>query len=163
MKIIGNRHVPGLITWISNKLSNSASQLYLPRFGISLTDWRVLAFFEVHPWTTAAQACLSMDFDKAAVSRSVGLLQREGYLKSRPRGLRKIEYSTTATGKTLYKKMLRVALAREEALLTGLSSAERETLIRLLQQLLANVGAVQKVGQDVSKRSLKAEQADEQL
>src|SRR6266700_3192830 len=111
MKIIGNRHVPGLITWISNKLSSSASQLYLPRFGISLTDWRVLAFFEVHPWTTAAQACVSMDFDKAAVSRSVGLLQREGYLKSRPRGLRKIEYSTTATGKTLYKKMLGVALA----------------------------------------------------
>jgi DNA-binding MarR family transcriptional regulator len=162
MKIIGNRHVPGLITWISNKLSSSASQLYLPRFGISLTDWRVLAFFELHPWTTAAQACESMDFDKAAVSRSVGLLQREGYLKSRPRGLRKIEYSTTATGKTLYKKMLEVALAREEALLTGLSRAERETLIRLLQQLLANVGAVQKVGQEGPRRSLKAE-ADEQL
>jgi DNA-binding MarR family transcriptional regulator len=154
MKIIGNRHVPGLILWISNKLSSSASQLYVPRFGISLTDWRVLAFFELHPWSTAAQACVSMDFDKAAVSRSANLLQQAGYLKSRPQGLRKIEYSTTATGKTLYKRMFEVALAREEALLTGLSAAERETLIRLLQRLLANVGAVQQVGlQDLPRRT----------
>src|ERR1700678_639564 len=119
MKIIGNSHVPGLITWISNRLSSSASQLYAPRFGISLTDWRVLAFFELPPWKTAGQACASMGFDKAAVSRSIGLLQKRGDVKSRPCGLRKVEYSTTATGKTLYKRMLEVALAREEALLTG--------------------------------------------
>lgn len=161
MKIIGNRHVPGLILWISNRLSSSASQLYVPRFGISLTDWRVLAFFELHPWSTAAQACASMGFDKAAVSRSVGLLQRGGYVKSRPCGLRKVEYSTTAAGKSLYKRMLEVALAREEALLTGLSGTERETLIRLLQQLLANVGAVQQIGQQGFKRKPKAEQVDE--
>jgi hypothetical protein len=72
-------------------------------------------------------------------------------VKSRPCGLRKIEYSTTAPGKTLYKRMLEVALAREEALLTGLSSSERETLIRLLQQLLSNVGAVQQVGQEETR------------
>lgn len=164
MKIIGNRHVPGLITWISNKLSSTASQLYAPRFGISLTDWRVLAFFEVHPWTTAAQACASMGFDKAAVSRSIGLLQRGGYVKSRPCGLRKIEYSTTAPGKSLYKRMLEVALAREEALLTGLSSEERETLIRLLQQLLSNVGALQQIGQKetrTTRRPKAIEQLDE--
>jgi DNA-binding MarR family transcriptional regulator len=164
MKIIGNSHVPGLITWISNRLSSSASQLYAPRFGISLTDWRVLAFFELHPWNTAAQACASMGFDKAAVSRSIGLLQKRGDVKSRPCGLRKVEYSTTATGKTLYKRMLEVALAREEALLTGLSSAERETLVRLLQQLLENVSVVQQVGEAQTRpkrRPKLAERLDE--
>ena len=161
MKIIGNRHVPGLILWISNKLSASASQLYAPRFGIGLTDWRVLAFIEVHPWSTAAQGCISMGLDKAAVSRSVGILLRGGYIKSRPSGLRKVEYSTTATGKTLYKRMVEVVLAREEALLTGLSADERETLIRLLQQLLANVGAVQQVGLEPPKRLSKGEQVRE--
>ena len=161
MKIIGNRHVPGLILWISNKLSASASQLYAPRFGIGLTDWRVLAFIEVHPWSTAAQGCASMGLDKAAVSRSVGILLRGGYIKSRPFGLRKIEYATTSTGKTLYKRMAEIALAREEALLMGLSAAERETLIRLLQQLLANVDAVQQVGSENPKRKAKGEQVQE--
>jgi hypothetical protein len=53
--------------------------------------------------------------------------------------------------------MLEVALAREEVLLTGLSADERETLIRLLQQLLANVGAVQQVGLEHPKRLSKGE------
>jgi hypothetical protein len=57
--------------------------------------------------------------------------------------------------------MLEVALAREEVLLTGLSADERETLIRLLQQLLANVGAVQQVGLEQPKRLPKAEQVRE--
>jgi DNA-binding MarR family transcriptional regulator len=161
MKIIGNRHVPGLILWISNKLSASASQLYAPKFGIGLTDWRVLAFIEVHPWSTAAQGCASMGLDKAAVSRSVGILLREGYIKSRPCGLRKIEYATTPTGKTLYKRMAEIALAREEALLTGISAAERETLIRLLQRLLANVDAVQQVGLENPKRKPNGERVQE--
>ena len=157
MKVIGTRYVPGLILWISNKLSSSASQLYGPSFGIGLTDWRVLAFFEIHPWTTAAQACASIGFDKAAVSRSVGWLQKGGWLKSRPCGLRKVEYSTTPSGKTLYKKVAEVALAREEALLTGLSAAERESLIDLLHRLLGNIDVVQEVGRTKTKRTAKRE------
>lgn len=146
MQVIGTRYVPGLMLWISNKLSSSASQLYAPKFGIGLTDWRVLAYFDFHPWSTAAQACASMGFDKAAVSRSVAWLLNGGWIKSRPCGLRKIEYSTTATGKALNKKVSVLALAREEALLTGFSASERETLIELLHRMLGNLDAVQQVG-----------------
>jgi len=153
VKIIGNTHVPGLVTWISNKLSSSASRLYLPRFGVSLTDWRVLAYFEVHRWSTASQACESLDFDKAAVSRSVRVLQKSGYLLARPQGLRKIEYAPTPSGSRLYERMLQVALEREEALLSGLTSSERETLIRLLQHVLLNVDAVARVGQEQDNKA----------
>ena len=66
-----------------------------------------------------------MGLDKAAVSRSVALLQERGFLKSRPLGLRKVEYATTPAGRKQHdrtsawppraKKPCWVASARKSA------------------------------------------------
>jgi DNA-binding MarR family transcriptional regulator len=148
MKLDLDRYVPGMLLWLSNKMSSSASQLYRERFDLGVTDWRVLSYFEVHPWTNASSACDLMGLDKAAVSRSVALLQDSGFLKSRPSGLRKIEYAATAAGKKLHDRMIKLATAREEALLTGFSGQERDTLVQYLHRMLANLDAVHKVGND---------------
>jgi DNA-binding MarR family transcriptional regulator len=76
------------------------------------------------------------------------MLKDGGWLKSRPSGLRKIEYATTATGKKLHDRIIKLATAREEALLTGFSKQERENLIRYLHRLLDNLDAVRAVGRD---------------
>jgi len=146
MKLELDRYVPGLLLWLSNKIAASASALYRERFDLGVTDWRVLSYFEIYEWSTASQACELMGLDKAAVSRSVAVLKEGGWLKSRPNGLRKIEYATSAAGKKLHDRIVKLAIAREEALLTGFSGRERETLIRGLNRMLANLDAVQKVG-----------------
>lgn len=147
MKLELDRYVPGLLLWLSNKISASASALYRERFDLGVTDWRVLSYFEIYEWSTASQACELMGLDKAAVSRSVATLKEGGWLKSRPDGLRKVEYATTASGKKLHDRIIKLAIAREEALLSGFSRQERETMIRGLTRMLANLKAVQKVGQ----------------
>ena len=91
MKLNLDRYVPGLLLWLSNKMASSASSLYRTHFDLGVADWRVLSYFEIHSWSTASSACDLMGLDKAAVSRSVALLQERGFLKSRPLGLRKIE------------------------------------------------------------------------
>jgi len=146
MKLELDRYVPGLLLWLSNKVSASASTLYRERFDLGVTDWRVLSYFEIHEWSTASQACELMGLDKAAVSRSVAVLKDGGWLRSRPDGLRKVEYATTASGRRLHDRIVKLAIAREEALLTGFSPEERETMIRGLHRMLANLDAVQKVG-----------------
>lgn len=148
MQLDLDQYVPGLLLWISNKVSSSASQLYSARHGIGVTDWRVLSYFEIHPWSTASRACELMGLDKAAVSRSVAMLQQGGWLKSRPGGLRKIELSTTATGKRLHARVYRLAIAREEALLDGFDDEERKLLVAMLHRLLANLPAVAAVGRE---------------
>ncbi|MCW5653182.1 MarR family transcriptional regulator [Hydrogenophaga sp.] len=148
MKLNLDRYVPGLLLWLSNKMASSASSLYRARFDLGVTDWRVLSYFEIHPWTTASAACDLMGLDKAAVSRSVALLQERGYLRSRPLGLRKIEYSLTPAGKKQHDRIIRLARAREEALLTGFSDEERDALIGYMQRMLANLEAVRHVGKD---------------
>lgn len=148
MKLDLDNYVPGLLLWVSNKVASSASQLYSAQFGIGVTDWRVLSYFVVYPWSTASRACELMGLDKAAVSRSVGFLYESGWLQSRPSGLRKVEYSTTAAGKRLHARVYKYAMEREEALLTGFSDTEREALVEYLHRLLGNLEAVARVGAD---------------
>lgn len=148
MKLDLDRYVPGLLLWLSNKVASSASQLYREKFDIGVTDWRVLSYFEVYPWSTASTACELMGLDKAAVSRSVAFLVENGWLESRPLGLRKIEFRASSTGRRLHDKVFKLAMAREEALLAGLSQSERETLINLLHRLLRNLDGVGRAGRE---------------
>jgi len=150
LKLDLDRYVPGLLVWLSNKMSASASQLYRERFDLGVTDWRVLAYIYIYPWSTGAQVCLLIGLDKAAVSRSLGYMDERGLLKSRPSGKRKVEYAVTAEGRRLYEKIVKVALARERALLTGYSEKERDLLIQFLHRLLDNLPAVARVGADGS-------------
>ena len=106
------QYTQGLLVWVSNKLSASASALYRRLFDLGVTDWRVLAYIEIYPWSTGAQVCELIGLDKAAVSRSFGMLAERGLLHSRPNGLRKVEYATTADGQRVYQQVLRVALER---------------------------------------------------
>jgi len=74
MQLDLDQYVPGLLLWLSNKVSSSASAIYHEKFGIGVTEWRVLAYFKIYPWSTASRACELMGLDKGAVSRSIGTL-----------------------------------------------------------------------------------------
>lgn len=137
-----DRYVPAVLVWVSNQVANSASRLYREEFGVGITDWRVLVFIEIYPWSTGAEASTFIGLDKGAVSRSLSSLMERGLLKSKSDGLRKVKYATTAAGKKLYQRMLKTALAREEALLAGFSTNERELLLQFLHRLLESLPAI---------------------
>jgi len=140
-----DRYVPAVLVWVSNQLSNSASRLYRKEFGIGITDWRVLVYIEIYPWSTGAAVSSFIGLDKGAVSRSLSHMVESGLLQSQSDGLRKVNYATTLAGKRLYQRILKTALAREEALLTGFSADERELVLRFLHRMLKNLPAVEAV------------------
>lgn len=146
MQLDLDTYVPGLLLWLSNRVSSSASSLYNEKFGIGVTEWRVLSYFKIHPWSTASKACELMGLDKGAVSRSIAFMVENGWLEPRPQGLRKIEYRVTPSGNKLHNTVFRMAMAREEALLDGFSPAERDVLIAMLKRMLGNLEGVQRVG-----------------
>lgn len=148
MKLDLDTYVPGLLLWLSNKVSASASQVYRERFGITVTDWRLLSFFKLYPWSTAAQACDLMGLDKGAVSRATTTLLESAWIESRPQGLRKIEYRVTAAGSRLHDRVYEVAMARERALLHGFNAAERKEVVRMLKRMLDNLELVREVGHE---------------
>lgn len=139
-----DRYVPALITFIANKLSNSATVFYQRHFGVNVTEWRIMSQLAIEPGISASRICQVIGFDKGPVSRTLATLQGRGLVTIRrdPADGRSRSISLTAKGRATHDKVLVVALERERRLLSCLRKDEREVLIELLRRLHNNLGAV---------------------
>jgi DNA-binding MarR family transcriptional regulator len=138
------RYVPAFVTFIANKLSNSATAVYQRNFGINVTEWRIMTQLALEPGIPASRICHVIGFNKGPVSRTLAVMQRRGLVTIRtdPRDGRTHSISLTAKGRTIHDKVIVVALEREKRLLSCLKADEREVLIDLLRRLHNNLGAV---------------------
>jgi DNA-binding MarR family transcriptional regulator len=132
-----SRYVPGLVTFLANKLATGASHCYRKHFGIGVVEWRMLSMLAVESDITANRICQAIGLDKSAVSRSLQTLEAAGRITSQldPKDARRYTVRLTASGKELHDRVLKVALERESRLLSGLTPAEVDTLIDLLGRL----------------------------
>lgn len=131
------RYVPALLVFLANKLTSGASALFRRHFGIGTTEWRIMAMIAVEPWIAAGRVCKVIGFDKAAVSRTLVMLQDKGLIVSRSHHSdgRSLVYALSEKGWRLHGRVLEISLERERRLLGDLSADEREALIDLLNRL----------------------------
>ena len=136
-----DNYIPAYLTWIANKMSSSASAIYRKRFGVGIVDWRIMALLAVEPWIVAGRICDVIGIDKAAVSRSVALMQQKGLVETRfqDNNQRRQYIALTLKGIELHDAMVQVAHEREEALLAGFTAAERKTAVDLLARMHARL------------------------
>lgn len=134
-------YIPFGLTAIANKVSRGASRTYRQLFGIGINEWRILANLKVNPGTTANRICAHSGLDKAAVSRSLRDMEQAGLIRVDP-ARRARQLHLTPAGDALHARVIKVALAREAALLAGFDAAERRQLRALINRLHANVEAV---------------------
>src|SRR6267378_8649852 len=78
-----DRYVPAFITFIANKLSNSATALYQRNFGVNVTEWRIMSLLAIEPGIPASRICHVIGFDKGPVSRTLAMLQKRGMVTIR--------------------------------------------------------------------------------
>lgn len=140
-----DRYVPGLLLWLSNKLAGSASQVYRRQFGINIVEWRILSYLAVYETGTGAQMSQLMGGDKAGHSRGAAALQRKKLIKSQQGSGRNLEFMLTTKGKAMHDRVIHLALARQDALLTGLNKSQIDDLITYLNILLRNLAAVEAI------------------
>ena len=139
-----DRYVPAFVTFIANKLSNSATAFYQREFGVNVTEWRIMSLLAIEPGIPASRICHVIGFDKGPVSRTLAGLEKRGLVSIRtdPNDGRTHSISLTAKGRTTHDRVIVAALERERRLLSCLSKDEREVLIDLLRRLHENLGAV---------------------
>jgi DNA-binding MarR family transcriptional regulator len=137
-----DRHVPYFFTFISNKLSNSASALYRKQFRIGITEWRVMSVLASKPNINGNQVASYLGTDKAAISRSLRRLEKLRWvsLSQDKNDSRSRTIQLSSAGLTAHDEIIKVALDREKRLLSTLSAEEREIFIRCLQKLRGAVG-----------------------
>ncbi|MEH2565509.1 MULTISPECIES: MarR family transcriptional regulator [unclassified Bradyrhizobium] len=139
-----DRYVPAFVTFIANKLSNSATTLYQRKFGVNVTEWRIMSLLAIEAGIPASRICHVIGFDKGPVSRTLALLQKRGLVAIRtdPDDGRSHSISLTAKGRATHDRVIIAALDRERRLLSCLNKDEQEVLIDLLRRIHENLGAV---------------------
>lgn len=138
------RYVPAFITFIANKLSNSATVFYQTQFGVNVTEWRIMSLLAIEPGIPAARICQVIGFDKGPVSRTLSMLESRGLVAigTDRRDARTHSIKLTAKGRKTHDAVIVAALEREQRLLSCLAESEREVLIDLLRRIHGNLDAV---------------------
>lgn len=132
-----DRFLPYRLSVLSNRVSSAISRVYSERFGLGVTEWRVMAVLGQSPDLSAGEVAERTAMDKVAVSRAVarlgerGLLQRETHDDDRRRSV----LALSADGHAVHDEIVPLALAFEQRLLGGMDAGERALLFRLLDRL----------------------------
>ena len=131
------RFLPYRLSVLSNRISGAIAREYSQRFGLGVTEWRVMAVLGRYPDLSAGEVAQRTAMDKVAVSRAVaslleaGRLQRDIHDGDRRRSVLRL----SPAGHAIYDQVAPLALAFERNLLGDMDAAERALLFRLLDRL----------------------------
>jgi DNA-binding MarR family transcriptional regulator len=142
--ILGQEHIAVLLSSVGTRLNRGATAYYRAAWNLSMVEWRLLIVLKDTEFLNVGELSEAADLDKAAVSRSLALLQDRKLVsveQTRTRGRAAIA-KLTAEGRKLSEKLLRVSREREALLFKYFTPADKEHLNVLLRQLtLALAGA----------------------
>ena len=144
------KYVPAHVTYLANKISSGATAIYLPRFGVGITEWRIMALLAREAWVTPKRVSDSTGLDKGAVSRSIHSMHAAGIVEVRPDQYdrRSQILALTAKGLRLHDRMVKLARKREQILLGGFSEKERSLLVQFLTRLESRIPAANSAAED---------------
>lgn len=134
-------YVPYFLTAISNTWSRSSSRLYLERFGVGVTEWRIISQLAIEPRIGAQRICEIIGLDKGAVSRGVAALVASGHVHegSDGRDARRQVLELTPSGYALHDKLIAMAVDRERLVLADFTRDEVDQLLALLRRIHARL------------------------
>ncbi|PJJ97074.1 MarR family transcriptional regulator [Lysobacteraceae bacterium NML03-0222] len=129
--------LPYRLSVLSNRISQSIARLYAERFGISITEWRVIAVLGRYSGLSANQVAERTAMDKVAVSRALARLVERGLIvrSTDDDDRRRSVLALSASGKRIHTQIAPLALEMEHKLLAGFDKEERRLLDRLLGKL----------------------------
>ena len=129
--------LPYRLSVLSNRISGAIAREYSQRFGLGVTEWRVMAVVGRYPDLSAGEVAQRTAMDKVAVSRAVASLLESGRLQRDIHGgdRRRSVLRLSPAGHAIYDEVAPLALAFERNLLGDMEAAERALLFRLLDRL----------------------------
>ena len=131
------RFLPYRLSLLSNTISQAIAREYEARFGLSVTQWRVLAVLGRYSGLSAGEVAERVAMDKVAVSRAVAGLIADGRIRRGVDALdrRRSVLALTPRGRRIYQQVAPRALQYEQELLRVLDADERQWLERVLDKL----------------------------
>ena len=131
--------VPFRLNRLADAVSVNLSEIYRDRFGLEISEWRVLVTVGQRRECTAHYIASSTRMHKTRVSRAVSSLEYRKLLErtSNTEDGREMPLGLTRAGKRMYSALVPLALDRERKLLSCLSDSERRAFLGAMSQLEA--------------------------
>lgn len=138
------RFLPYRLSVLSNGISQIIARSYADQYGLSVTEWRVIAVLGRYPGVSASEVAQRTAMDKVAVSRAVNRLVASGRVR---RGLdvddrRRSVLTLSSAGMRIYAEVSPQARAWEHEIFGCLSLEERQQLELILTRLEISVQRV---------------------
>jgi len=135
--LLAQQHITVLLVSIGLRLNRGASAYYRAAFDLGMAEWRLLLVLGSTEALNVGELSAAADLDKAAVSRSLVLLEERklvSVVQTRTRGRAAIA-KLTPEGKKLSARLMQVSLQRQARLFKNFTKADKEHLNALLAQL----------------------------
>lgn len=136
------RYVPSLLSVLNNRLSSSASDLYLQNFDVGLNEWRIMVVSPADRTSRPRRSRRKAPFTKPSSAATIKEMEKKGYI-SFEKGKWERLIALTSEGEAIYERVLKVALRREQLLLDGFKPHERDLLCEFLLRMTSNAALVE--------------------
>jgi DNA-binding MarR family transcriptional regulator len=133
------RNVPRLITLVRVAVMDALDRELAP-YDISAAQMIVLALVANGEADSAASLCKGISYDPGAMTRMLDRLEQKGLIRRRPHpeDRRTTNLELTDEGRALYPRLVATKDAVQRQFLRGFSEGDVDSLVGLLQRMLAN-------------------------
>ncbi len=132
--------LPYRLSVLAQIISESLHDLYAGPYGLSVTQWRVMAALGGFAPLTASEVGQRIVMDKVAVSRAVAGLMKRGLIEraTDQADRRRASLKLSDLGKAMHAQIVPLAQEYEESLYRALTAKERQTFNSLSDRLFAH-------------------------
>ncbi len=129
--------LPYKLVRTAEQIADSFAELYQEEFGISRSEWQIIANLGVRKNVIARELAELIQLDKVKISRTVTVLEEKKLIiKSPVEGdLRATQLSLSKEGAELYERLVPKAIEWENHILDGLTGTQHRDLCRILDIL----------------------------
>lgn len=140
--------LPYRLSVLAQLVSESLHDLYAEPFGLTVTQWRVMAALGRFAPLTASEVGQRIVMDKVAVSRAVAGLMGRGLVERATdrTDRRRASLRLSARGRAMHARIVPLALAYQERLYEALAPEERRSFDSLIERLFARARALRDDG-----------------
>ena len=140
--------LPYRLSVLAQLVSESLHDLYAEPFGLTVTQWRVMAALGRFAPLTASEVGQRIVIDKVAVSRAVAGLMGRGLVERATdrTDRRRASLRLSARGRAMHARIVPLALAYQERLYEALAPEERRSFDSLIERLFARARALRDDG-----------------
>lgn len=134
------RYLPYRLSILSNRVSGMIARTYSDKFGLSITEWRIMAVLGEYPGISADEVSCKTQLEKSILSRAISKLLARHLLKRQfnQDDKRRSMLSLTETGMSVYDEIVPVAMRMEQELLACFSHDEQASFSELVDRLYAH-------------------------